>query len=139
MKQKIRRTTLEEKQNILDQIREIVERIDNVQFAYAYGSFAEDMLFHDIDVGVYMSNIDKRPASQYALDLAGELGKTVNFPVDVRILNFAPVSFLYHVVRGIIIFERNEDLRAEIVERTVKRYLDIKPIIKKGIKEAFAA
>jgi hypothetical protein len=47
--------------------------------------------------------------------------------------------FLYHVVRGLLIFERDADLRADITERTVRTYLDIKPLIRRGIKDAFAS
>jgi hypothetical protein len=57
--------------------------------------------------------------------------------VDVRVLNFAPVPFVYQVIRGMLIFDRNEDLRVHVVEETVRKYLDLKPMIHKGIKEAF--
>jgi len=57
--------------------------------------------------------------------------------VDIRVLNFAPVSFLYEVIRGNLIFERNEEIRIRVVEQTIQRYLDLKPMILRGIKEAF--
>ena len=57
--------------------------------------------------------------------------------MDVRILNLAPLSFLYHVIRGKLIFEKDEEIRVRVVEQTIARYLDLKPIIWKGIKEAF--
>jgi predicted nucleotidyltransferase len=139
MKQKIYRLTDEEKQWMLKRLAGSLERRDDVLFAYAYGSFAEDIPFHDIDVGVYVSNIDQASALEYAVELMGELEGKVRVPIDVRILNFAPVLFLYHVVRGLLIFERDADLRADITERTVRKYLDIKPFIRRGIKEAFAA
>lgn len=139
MKHKIHRLTIEEKQKVLNQLSGTMGENENILFGYAYGSFAEEMPFHDIDVGIYVSKIEPASALEYGVDLAEKLERTVHFPVDARILNFAPVSFLYHVLRGMIIFERDEDLRAAIVEQTVLRYLDIKPIIKKGIQEAFAA
>lgn len=139
MKKKIYRLTPDEKQKVMKALALQLGEKEKILFAYAFGSFAEDMPFHDIDVGIYLSVIEQKSASQYGLELAGELERRLSLPVDVRVLNFAPVSFLYHVLRGKIIFERDEDLRSEIVEQTVRRYLDIKPIIKKGIQEAFAA
>jgi predicted nucleotidyltransferase len=139
MKQKLYRLTDEEKQGVLKRLAGSLERRDDVLFAYAYGSFAEDMPFHDIDVGVYVSNVDQASALEYAVELAGTLEREAHVPIDVRILNFAPVLFLYHVVRGLLLFERDADLRADITEQTVRKYLDIKPFIRKGIKEAFAA
>lgn len=57
--------------------------------------------------------------------------------MDVRVLNLAPVLFVYHVIRGVLIFVRNEELRVRVVEETVGRYLDLKPVIHRGIREAF--
>jgi predicted nucleotidyltransferase len=57
--------------------------------------------------------------------------------VDSRVLNFAPASFLYHVIRGKLIFEREEEVSANFTERTIQRYLDLKPLVYRGIKEAF--
>jgi hypothetical protein len=139
MKHKIYRLTDEEKQSVLKRLAGSLERRDDILFAYAYGSFAEDMPFHDIDVGVYVSHVDQASVLEYAVELAGKLEEEAHVPIDVRILNFAPVLFLFHVLRGLLIFERDADLRADITEQTVRKYLDIKPFIRKGIKEAFAA
>jgi hypothetical protein len=59
--------------------------------------------------------------------------------VDVRILNVAPVSFLYHVLRGQLLFCRDDEILAEVTERTISRYLDIAPLVRRGAQEAFAA
>ncbi len=139
MKQKTYRLTAEEKQRVLKRLAGSLERREDILFAYAYGSFAEDMPFHDIDVGVYVSHVDQASVLENSVELAGKLEREAQVPIDVRILNFAPVLFLYHVVRGLLIFERDADLRADIAERTVRKYLDIKPLIRRGIKEAFAA
>ncbi len=128
----------------LRQREELIKRLKNglrdreeIAFAYLYGSFAEDTPFHDIDVGIYLSGIRQEESTSYGIALSQILGNEVKLPVDVRVLNFAPVSFIYQVIRGILIFDRNEELRAQVVEDTVKKYLDLKPIIHQGIKEAF--
>ena len=110
---------------------------DEITFAYLYGSFAGNLPFHDIDLGIYTIGIKDEESTSYGLALSQELSKKVRVPVDVRVLNFAPVLFVYHVIRGNLIFDRNEALRVPVIERTVQKYLDLKPMIHKSIKEAF--
>ena len=111
----------------------------SVAFAYLYGSFVESQPFHDVDVGVYVQNVRADRLSAAALDLAQRLSDRARIPVDVRILNVAPVSFVYHVLRGQLVFCRDDGVLAELMERTVSRYLDIAPLVRRGTREAFAA
>jgi predicted nucleotidyltransferase len=110
-----------------------------ISFAYLYGSFGEPQAFHDIDVGVYLEDMQSDQFSVIALELSQRLSDTARMPVDVRVLNVAPVSFVYHVLRGNLLFSPNEAVLAEIMERTVARYLDIAPLLRRGALEAFAA
>jgi len=111
----------------------------SVVFAYLYGSFVEAQPFHDIDVGVYLENVRADRLSATALDLVQRLSDRAGVPVDVRILNVAPVSFGYHVLRGQLVVCRDDAVLAEVMERTVSRYLDIAPLVRRGTQEAFAA
>lgn len=108
-----------------------------IAFAYLYGSFAEDLPFHDIDLGIYLLGVEQEDSTSYALALGQILSKKVKLPVDVRVLNYAPVLFAYHVLRGILVLDRDEELRVRVTEETIQKYLDLKPMIHRGIKEAF--
>lgn len=129
----------EDKQNIMERLAGYTESRKEISFAYIYGSFVEEIPFHDIDVGIYLSEINKESATSYALDLAHFLSNALRIRTDVYVLNYAPVLFLYHVIRGRLIFERDEDIRAGVVENTIREYFDIKSVIHRSIKEAFAA
>lgn len=137
MKQKVLILGEDEKRPLIEQLAGALQNRDEVVFAYIYGSFAEGLAFHDIDVGVYLSEITEEESTNYSLILGQMLSKELQVPVDIRVLNFAPVSFLYEVIRGNLIFERNEEIRIRVVEQTIQRYLDLKPMILRGIKEAF--
>lgn len=126
-----------QKEKLIGQVQSLLKECPEIAFAYLYGSFAENLPLHDIDVGVYLTEIGQEESTLYSLALSQILSKEVKVPVDVRVLNFAPVSFVFQVIRGILILDRNEELRVYIVEETVKKYLDLKPILHKGIKEAF--
>jgi len=110
-----------------------------VVFGYLYGSFAEFQPFHDVDVGVYLESIQSDKATPMALALSQRLSEWARKPVDVRILNLAPVSFVYHVLRGQLVVCRDAAVLGEVMERTISRYLDIAPLLRWGTREAFAA
>ena len=57
-------------------------------------------------------------------------------PVDVRILNKAPISFVYHVIKdGIIVVDKNSDLRADFEGLTCKKYFDFRHLRIEYLKE----
>lgn len=136
---KLRHFDLEndEREQLVQRLEAMLRKHGEVVFAYIYGSFTEGLAFHDIDVGVYTLEITEEESTNYSLILGQMLSKELQVPVDIRVLNFAPVSFLYEVIRGNLIFERNEEIRIRVVEQTIQRYLDLKPMILRGIKEAF--
>jgi uncharacterized protein len=125
--------------NLLEELRTELMREPAVVFVYVYGSFLGSEGFHDVDVGAYLATEDPEKFTATALALAQRLTARSGFPVDVRILNQAPTSFVFHVLRGQLIFSRNEDCLTEVIETTIRRYLDIAPLLRQSAKEAFAA
>ena len=94
MKKKVYQLTLEEKKRITEDLTSLINNREEVVFAYAHGSFTEDIPFHDIDIGVYVAEIGQEESSSYALELSHILSKVTKIQTDVRVMNFAPVSFL---------------------------------------------
>ena len=137
MKRKAYQFSREGKEKLIERLKDFLGSRDEVVFAYVFGSFLEEEAFHDIDIGIYLSEITQEQSTPYGLALSQTLSNKLRIPVDARVLNFAPASFLYHVIRGKLIIERNEEVSAQITEQTVQRYLDLKPLIYRGIKEAF--
>jgi len=129
---------VEERVRVKNQVAAIVSSEPRVAFAYLYGSFTEAQPFHDIDVGVYLRDADPRPAMPFSAVLAQRLSEHLNLPVDARILNGAPVSFLHHVLRGTFLVSHDDDLLGEVLEDTIRRYLDMAPLLRRSAKEAFA-
>jgi hypothetical protein len=90
-----------------------------------------------VDIGVYLRCAPAGGSLARGLELADRLSDRVRLPVDVRILNDAPLTFLYHVLRGQLLVNREEDLLAGVMERTIRDYLDIAPVLRRATKEAF--
>ena len=130
---------LAKRSSLVEELRAEVMREPEVVFAYGYGSFLESEAFHDVDVAVCLVTDEPEKGTVKALALAQRLTARVGFPVDVRILNQAPASFVFHVLRGRLIFSRDDDRLAEVIEATVRRYLDIAPLLRQSAKEAFGA
>lgn len=149
------RYSQETREAVLNSLRRSLEKQPKVLFAYAHGSFLENRPFHDVDVGVYLDpvELDERDMNLYALDLALDLERSLRYPpmmrhtdgraplppLDVRALNRAPLGFCYQVCRGQLLFSRDETLRTQWVERIVCRYLDLRPLQRRALKEAMTA
>jgi hypothetical protein len=131
-----------QKQQIEEAVIKLLSTKEEVRFAFLFGSFIDDteetpLPIHDVDVGVYLSGLNKKESVYYALELAGELSFSVQVPVDVRVLNFAPVTFLFHVVRGKLIIDKDEEDRSDFMEHVVRHYLDMEPLFHRAVKEAY--
>jgi hypothetical protein len=128
------------KDQIMSAIAEILVQTEGIDFSYIFGSFIDDDIpFHDIDLGVYFIGNNRLQMSEGANNLATILSRKTGYPVDVRVLNNAPVSFVYNVLKGKLIYEKNEDIRCQVMENTVRSYLDMKPILYLATKEAFSS
>ncbi len=140
--QRLWKISPKEKVKIRDIVRAEVAKSPEVVFAYLFGSFVEDRPFHDVDVGIYVT--DGVDVWEIAFDLAESIEKALqeigyNIPVDVRVLNEAPVGFRYYVYRGELLFTRDEDLLSREVLYTGMRYLDMKPLLEQALKEAITS
>ena len=119
--------TQDERTRIVNRLAEALTRESNIAFVYVYGSFLDADSFHDVDIGVYVRDCEANQEVPYALDLGQRLAGGIPFPLDVRILNHAPVSFLYHVLKGRPIYIQDDERLTTVMERVVCRYLYMAP------------
>ena len=111
-----------------------------ILFAYAHGSFLGEGRFRDLDVAIYIRRefLPKKSAL-YETELAGELQKALKslFPLDIRILNTARLSFQFKAIRGRLLIDRDPEARIAFITKTLSLYLDIEPILRHYTKEVF--
>ena len=128
-----------ERAKVVRVITAALESEPDVVFAYLHGSFLTDGNFHDVDIGVHLGATAGRRLPR-ALDLAARLTREAGFPVDVRALDDAPLAFRFHVFRtGRLLLTRDEEHLADCMERTMREYLDIEPLLRQATVEAFGA
>ena len=120
----------EERISIINLLRERLRCVDDILFAYVHGSFIEGKIFRDVDVAVWIESEEK--AFYYTVDFSAKLEVEVSIPIDVHVLNEAPLPFKYHVLmQGKLLFSKDEKLRFRVIDETVRKYIDLKKLMEK--------
>ena len=126
-----------DKSAVVDSVKRALDKRLEISFAYLHGSFAKDGDFRDIDVAIYLKDVPASPL-EYEIALETEIMRAVaGYPIDVRVLNNAPLSFRYHVIKeGLPLIVRNDDTRSDFQEATLAQYFDFAPFRALYLKEA---
>lgn len=125
-----------EKEKIFGMIKNILTGLPEIIFAYVHGSFTDQKGFGDIDIAVYLKeeNLNEQIIN-YEIELEINLEENLKYPVDVRVLNYAPLSFQYHVIKsGALLFEKDGDSRVEFQTKTLDFYFDFAPFRKQYLE-----
>lgn len=120
-------------------LAEELEKEPEIRFAYLYGSVLDSETVHDVDVGLFLRESEAETSAATVVNLSNRFTAIVGMPVDVRVLNEAPLSFVYHVLRGRLLVCRDEGFLTQMLEDVARRYLDLAPLLRQGTKDAFAA
>jgi len=85
----------QEKKIILCKLKEVLKSRSEILVAVLYGSFLRKYPFRDIDLALYVK--PQEDLLKYKFMLEKELSEEIGFPVDVKILNYAPAWFILEV------------------------------------------
>jgi len=112
-------------------LKQVMEKDEDVLFAYLYGSHVHDSIHFesDIDVAVYLkpSNIKKfiKKEEELTTLLITQLHSD---KIDLRILNSSPFLLQYKIIKeGILIFVRDEPERVDFETKVMSRFFELKP------------
>lgn len=110
---------------LIRKITNYINSIDSVLFAYIFGSFARGETFSDIDIGIYMKDVIEEATMDIEFEMEDKVEKIIGYPVDVRVLNMAPVSFVFQVIRdGMLIRDDDPDDRSDFEGLIFKKVND---------------
>ena len=126
-----------ERQQVLATLQKALEGRDEILFAYAHGSFTMGLPFRDIDIGVYLTDdfLAQEDLLDYEIDMGLMLTDLVRFPVDVRVINKAPLPFQFNVTAGQLLVSRDDEFRLRYVERIRMEYYDFEPVARRLLRE----
>lgn len=131
------------RQEIIGKIKEILLKKEGVVFAFVFGSFLDSSSFRDIDVGIYIKNITQEEVFDYELKMSKEIADecSLSFDVfDVKILNFAPKSFLNNVFKkGKLLFSADYIFLTDLIEETSFDAILNEYIAQQSLKELIPA
>jgi predicted nucleotidyltransferase len=98
-------------------LRDLLAARAEIDFAYLFGSFADGMPYHDVDVAVFMRPTPP-PAETFDLELAlsVELTLALHVDVDVHVLNDAPRGFQHAVLQGQPLLARSKERLTDFIE-----------------------
>ncbi|WP_166511618.1 nucleotidyltransferase domain-containing protein [Desulfallas thermosapovorans] len=120
-----------EKESVEKLLKSKLSQRAEILFAYLHGSFLLPTSCGDVDVAVYLDDkVMPQKQWEYEVELSLYLEDHAGIPVDVMVLNFAPIALRYHVTRGKILFSRDEKTRFDFLEKTWREYFDYQPMIK---------
>jgi predicted nucleotidyltransferase len=132
--------SLEKRQEI---IQRIVLHLENEQpellAAYIFGSFVTDKPFADIDLALFVGSrvID---ALSFELITENKIEHLLRVPVDVRVMDNAPLSFQYQVIHdGKRIINRSPNVIADYEGQILKQYFEISRFRRRYLKEVVHA
>lgn len=129
-----------QKEKLIEIFAHQLEKQDKeIRFAYIFGSFISETYFSDIDIGIVVG-FDLKSPLDFEIELENQLEKIAKFPVDVRVLNNAPISFTQNVFRtGRVILDKYPNIRADFEGKILKEYFDFAPYHRLYLQEVINA
>jgi len=116
-----------QKKETIRKLRVFFEARPEIIFAYLHGSFVEGISFRDIDISVYVDEtiIPEEKELDYGINISieAEIATKVT-PIDVKVINNAPIAFQFHSTEGILLFSRNDEVRTDFLATVWSLYYD---------------
>ncbi|WP_051276538.1 nucleotidyltransferase domain-containing protein [Desulfovirgula thermocuniculi] len=127
----------EEKEVVVNCLREQTKLRQEVVFALLHGSFLLDgEPFGDIDLAFFVNSAIDRDIIDCDLKTGAALEEVIRLPVGVRVLNRASIPFSYSVLKeGKLLLCRDEDAFASFFSYVLLSYFDFAPYRKRYLKE----
>lgn len=113
-----------------------------VACAWLFGSVARgtERPGSDVDVAVLMAHDPEPTLTGSGIIVADELEGRLRRPVDVVLVNRAPVDLVHRVLRdGILVYEADRSARVRFEVRVRKEWLDLKPMLDQYRRKSGAA
>lgn len=99
-----------------------------ILFAYLFGSVVDSPSFEDVDVGVYVAELERiGEGFEYAFAMSGDLERLLKCRVDVVLMNTAPDYLIHSISKGTVIVNKDDDARVDFITASWSRYLDFEP------------
>ena len=134
-----RQLTEETKAQLQQELGSLLSGREEIVFACLHGSFLEPHGFRDVDIGVWVvpERVPGERAFDYELDLSLWLEQRSPQPVpmDVKVLNYAPLGFRYAASSGTPLLLRDLKAWYTFREETWRDYWDFMPLARAMLRD----
>lgn len=139
--EKLRDLNKEDREKIQKVLSQCLEKEEGVIFAYLHGSFTEGKLFRDIDIAVFVEEkkVPKEKVLDFEISLSLKLEEVIKMPIDVKVINYAPLAFLYYSTVDTLLMCKDDDLRVDFLTKIRSLYFDFKPSSERFLREMLHA
>ena len=129
-------SAVQDREALTEALRRHLEARPEIVFAVLHGSFVAGGSYRDIDVAVWVTPAERSDTGwhRYAIDLGVELTVALDAPIDVQVLNEAPLGFRYHALSGRLLVARDEEFFHNLRERTWDDYFDFLPFARENLR-----
>jgi predicted nucleotidyltransferase len=128
---------MEERDHLITRVKALLHGRTEVLVALLHGSFLTGGEFRDVDLALYLGpEIRGETFRDYELEQGVRWSAEVGVPIDVRVLNDAPLTFRHHALKGTVLLARDEDFVDELRARTWDEYCDFAPFARRYLREA---
>ena len=126
-----------QRDRLIEQVKHRLQGRPEILLALLHGSFFTGGPFRDVDLALYLgpSMIRGEAFRDYELEQGVRWSAELGLPIDVRVLNDAPVTFRYHALKGTALLVRDEEFVDELRARTWDEYCDFAPFAKRYLRE----
>ncbi len=134
------RLSTAERERAIRRVSETLTRVEGVLFAYLFGSFLGQRPFGDVDVAVYLDprQYTELDALATQLHLAACLEAASELPVDVVILNDAPLGLRIAAAQGRLVFSSGENSYLAFAESTGLQAMDTAYLRRQSVQDVLA-
>ncbi len=109
-----------EKKKVIGAIKNTLAEKEKILFAYLFGSLAEGLKFHDIDLALFGK---ERFALSELIELSNLLESHINYPVDIVDFQALSLGFQMEILsKGYLLFSKDDNLRTDFIETLCLRY-----------------
>lgn len=130
---------MEQRIELRKRIIEALEPHQEIVFAYLHGSFLDKYLpYHDVDVAVYLDPpwIAPQDIFEYQMALSVDLTLALHVPIDVHVINEAPLGFQHSVLyRGEMLLSRDAERLTAFIERVGLAYMEFSYYVQDYLQE----
>ncbi len=121
---RLHKVSKKEREKIKNKIKELLEKEEDVLFAYLFGGFVRDDSFHDIDIAVYIIPSPEKDLLKRTFEIANRIERKTGIETDVVAFNLIDPYLRMEILDGELLFTKDETKHDFLIDYYIREYFD---------------